>query len=656
MAIRTYKVTLDTKNTIAPEPVFLRQGDKTGAVVIDATLMDNGAPISIDGLKPMFKANTADGKAVIADSTGFNIVNASGGEFTYQVPSQLGSIDGKIKIAYFSFSDSSGAQSTFNVVFVVEKAADMTQEHAKDWASNLNEIIDQYNQWANDAHNSWKEFVNENKAIIKSVDPGGTVLSELTGFRHSDMLSKTFDTAKLRGDFWDDEIKERAINIKWLGAKGDGVTDDSDVFQSAVKIGLPIFVPAGTYKFSKAVNVDLTTYSVIFGNMPMANWNNSNNKAVIMAEDDYAFVFDDNGGGKSCIDFKNICFQGRGLKNITSSQIIDCEFSGDTGIKNGKTLIIDKSSFHDCTTAGILQLTDSRVSSSTFYSNGVGLKLDTSNDNIIMGNRIEWNKLGISVQGNYNLVFGNNIDRNTTYGIYTDQLSFSKFFGNHIERNLTNNVYFYYGSQISFSNNTIISKHNKDTSDSSPLPNIAIKVHYLEGSSITNNNVAVPNGGKMMEKDGSTSDLNLKLEGNVLNGVDLDDLVANFTTPLTTSKNNTATYTLDLTDLANKYEFDSSSFKSDYLKIIAYSVDSSDSNHYSFNKDTSCGIESDGKPFIKIYSSSSTPVTINGASLEFKINYSGLLSLKVLNGNTKSTTQPEDSTSSISGNDLTNPK
>lgn len=63
MAIRTYKVTLDTKNTIAPEPVFLRQGDKTGAVVIDATLMDNGAPISIDGLTPIFKANTADGQA-----------------------------------------------------------------------------------------------------------------------------------------------------------------------------------------------------------------------------------------------------------------------------------------------------------------------------------------------------------------------------------------------------------------------------------------------------------------------------------------------------------------------------------------------------------------------------------------------------------------
>jgi len=183
MAIRTYKVTLDSKNYIAPEPVCLRQGDKTGAVVIDATLMDNGSPVSLDGLKPSFMANTADGKAVIADSTGFNIVNASGGEFTYQVSSQIGSVPGKIKIAYFSFADASGNQSTFDVAFIVNKAADMTKESAKDWVSNLNEIIDKYNQWVNNAHSSWEDFVNENKEIIESIDPGGTLLVEVIDAR-----------------------------------------------------------------------------------------------------------------------------------------------------------------------------------------------------------------------------------------------------------------------------------------------------------------------------------------------------------------------------------------------------------------------------------------------------------------------------------------
>ena len=235
MAIRTYKVTLDSKNTIAPEPVFLRQGDKTGAVVIDATLMDNGAPVSIDGLTPIFKANTADGQAVISDTTGFSIVNASGGEFTYQVPSQLSSVPGKIKIAYFSLTDQNGGQSTFNIVFSVFPAADMTQDSAKDWVSNLNEIIDQYNHWVNDAHSSWQEFVNANKEIIESIDPGGTLLEEIIAARNGKSNLKTrlddeytqvteqlAQTAKLNRKF-----KPKITSSTWY-VNGGTLTKDPD--------------------------------------------------------------------------------------------------------------------------------------------------------------------------------------------------------------------------------------------------------------------------------------------------------------------------------------------------------------------------------------------------------------------------------------------
>ena len=34
MAIRTYKVTLNSKNTIAPKPTFLCQGDKIDSVTL----------------------------------------------------------------------------------------------------------------------------------------------------------------------------------------------------------------------------------------------------------------------------------------------------------------------------------------------------------------------------------------------------------------------------------------------------------------------------------------------------------------------------------------------------------------------------------------------------------------------------------------------
>lgn len=176
MAIRTYKVTLDSKNSIAPEPVLLRQGDKTGAVVIDATLMDNGTPVSIADLTPMFKANTADGQAVIADSTGFNIVDASGGEFTYQVPNALSAVPGKIMTAYFSFSDTSGSESTFDVAFVIKKAVDVTQAQADDYITiidgtlkSLQQKIDTMNtdvQTILDAYNQG-DFYNKTQTDSK---------------------------------------------------------------------------------------------------------------------------------------------------------------------------------------------------------------------------------------------------------------------------------------------------------------------------------------------------------------------------------------------------------------------------------------------------------------------------------------------------------
>ena len=177
MAIRTYKVTLDTKNTIAPEPVFLRQGDKTGAVVIDASVTDNGAPVSINGLSATFIANTADGKAVIADGNGFDMTNPSGGEFTYQVPNALSAVAGKVTTAYFSFSDSSGAESTFDVIFVVKKAVDLTQDKAQDYITiidgtmrTLQQKIDAMNNDIQKVLNAYNQGNFYNKAETDSKD------------------------------------------------------------------------------------------------------------------------------------------------------------------------------------------------------------------------------------------------------------------------------------------------------------------------------------------------------------------------------------------------------------------------------------------------------------------------------------------------------
>ncbi|MEN2351723.1 CotH kinase family protein [Lacticaseibacillus paracasei] len=153
MAIRTYKINLDSKNTIAPEPIFLRQGDKTGAVIIDASITDNGSAFNLAGLTPVFKANTADNKAVIIDSKGFSIVDASNGKFTYKVPGALSTAPGKIRTAYFGFTDSSGVESTFNLTFVVQAAPDVGTVKSENYITLVNgtyaditELTDAYPQ------------------------------------------------------------------------------------------------------------------------------------------------------------------------------------------------------------------------------------------------------------------------------------------------------------------------------------------------------------------------------------------------------------------------------------------------------------------------------------------------------------------------------
>lgn len=66
--------------------------------------------------------------------------------------------------------------------------------------------------------------------INGKVDP-----DEAIDFRHSDMLSKTFDTSRHRGDFFDNEFHSRGVSVKWFGAVGDGTTDDTDAVKATIE-------------------------------------------------------------------------------------------------------------------------------------------------------------------------------------------------------------------------------------------------------------------------------------------------------------------------------------------------------------------------------------------------------------------------------------
>lgn len=70
-------------------------------------------------------------------------------------------------------------------------------------------------------------------------------------------------------DKLDGFLPDDVINIKQFGAAGDGVTDDSSVFQKAINTGKEIFVPNGIYKIdTMLLPKDESTPLVIHGQTP----------------------------------------------------------------------------------------------------------------------------------------------------------------------------------------------------------------------------------------------------------------------------------------------------------------------------------------------------------------------------------------------------
>lgn len=107
-------------------------------------------------------------------------------------------------------------------------------QDAKDVATSLNQ--------------RWDDQING------KVDP-----EELIDYRRSDMLEKTFTTARLRGDFVDKDLQQRGVNVRWFGAVGDGVTDDTQAFLDAITFanskGFSVYVPLGKYLITKTLNI-----------------------------------------------------------------------------------------------------------------------------------------------------------------------------------------------------------------------------------------------------------------------------------------------------------------------------------------------------------------------------------------------------------------
>lgn len=95
--------------------------------------------------------------------------------------------------------------------------------------------------------------------LALKTNPAEFYLKELADYRTSTPFSKKFDSLRDRADFVDKNLIQISTNVRWYGAVGDGVADDTsaviDAINAAISQGSSLYFPSGTYVLSKTINL-----------------------------------------------------------------------------------------------------------------------------------------------------------------------------------------------------------------------------------------------------------------------------------------------------------------------------------------------------------------------------------------------------------------
>ena len=344
-------------------------------------------------------------------------------------------------------------------------------------------------------------------------------------------------------------VENDEVNVKQFGSYGDGSHDDSSFISAACAKFKNILIPEGTYKLNSTVSLSQNTN--IYGKTAIVCWSgNTDNskKTEIVTTDVYAFTCS---WGK-VNNFANLSFDGYGIDQPCGARINKCEFNGTLGLNHVRVSTISECSFHHCSTAGIKRLTDSFVQNCFFYYNEIAIDMESSGDNTILGNKIEWNELGIKLQDTvYAIIANNTFDRQTTYAISGANSTNININGNIFERNLTCHIKLS-GSGITISNNHLLAKNSEDDQSGTLQPTIALDTPSISNTMIMNNYVTLPSGSNTSKLFKEYPDYvsNVRIEGNTLNGLNTDKFTVNLG-KLTSSTSASTSLTYNLSSNLN---------------------------------------------------------------------------------------------------------
>lgn len=260
MANITHKMTLSTtepNNDVGL--IKVRQADDE-TQIFDVEIIENGVTKPFVGLTPFFclMAREVTGQGVSEEPV--TVFDGANGVLRYTVSANAMQMVGKNE-AYFSFrkelKNGKWAEqfSTRSFQYTVEKSIYTQPFQDSNYWFTFKELYRLFNEYMESGKGSWEDFIDQNKEIIESIDPGGKVLSYLgimANFREWD------ESLILK---MSNEFQERGVNVKWFGAVGDGETDDTIAIQAALSLAknnpdvVKVVIPPGTYKVTDTLSV-----------------------------------------------------------------------------------------------------------------------------------------------------------------------------------------------------------------------------------------------------------------------------------------------------------------------------------------------------------------------------------------------------------------
>lgn len=162
--------------------VKLRHADVNSQAIV-ARIVENGQPKSFEGLQPFFclMAQEVTGQGVSEES--IVSFDAKKGTLTYTASDNALQFVGRNE-AYFSFRKQVGDQwveqfSTRSFHYIVEKSIYSQPFKDSNYWWTFKELNRIFNQYIEDGKKSWEEFVESNREILESIDPGGAILAKV---------------------------------------------------------------------------------------------------------------------------------------------------------------------------------------------------------------------------------------------------------------------------------------------------------------------------------------------------------------------------------------------------------------------------------------------------------------------------------------------